>query len=248
MKLKLIASSLLIVSLTACQVNADSLVNLGSQSVQLATLNDAQVKQLSDKSCTQMDAEAKVAPDNNPYAIRLNKISQSLGDTINGTKINYKVYLTQDVNAWAMANGCVRVYSGLMDKMTDNEIQGVVGHELGHVALGHSKKAMQVAYGTQLARGAIAATTNATIASLTGSQLGDIAEQAINAQFSQKQEREADNFSFDYLVKKGINPIGLATAFEKLGGGEASLLSTHPSSSARSQNIRDRIAQMNQAK
>lgn len=99
MKLKLIASSLLMVSLTACQVNADSLVNLGSQSVQLATLNDAQVKQLSDKSCTQMDAEAKVAPDNNPYAIRLNKISQSLGDTINGTKINYKVYLTQDVNA-----------------------------------------------------------------------------------------------------------------------------------------------------
>ena len=38
--------------------------------------------------------------------------------------------MTSDVNAWAMANGCVRVYSGLMDMMNDNEIEGVLGHEL----------------------------------------------------------------------------------------------------------------------
>ena len=56
--------------------------------------------------------------------------------------------MTKDVNAWAMANGCVRVYSGLMDMMNDNEVRGVVGHEMGHVALGHTKKAMQVAYAT----------------------------------------------------------------------------------------------------
>ncbi|BBQ84581.1 hypothetical protein WP3W18E02_31100 [Klebsiella sp. WP3-W18-ESBL-02] len=46
---------------------------------------------------------------------------------------------TADVNAWAMANGCVRVYSGLMDLMNDNEVEGV---------LGHSRKAMQTAYAT----------------------------------------------------------------------------------------------------
>ncbi|MGQ7116108.1 M48 family metalloprotease, partial [Escherichia sp. TWPC-MK] len=50
---------------------------------------------------------------------------------------------TSDVNAWAMANGCVRVYSGLMDMMNDNEIEGVLGHELGHVALGHSLAEMK---------------------------------------------------------------------------------------------------------
>jgi len=42
-----------------------------------------------------------------------------------------------------MSNGCIRVYSGLMDMMTDSELRGVIGHEMGHVALGHSKKAMQ---------------------------------------------------------------------------------------------------------
>ncbi|SUH16520.1 lipoprotein [Salmonella enterica subsp. enterica] len=67
--------------------------------------------------------------------------------------------MTSDINAWAMANGCVRVYSGLMDLMTDNEIEGVLGHELGHVSLGHSRKAMQTAYATLAARDAISATS-----------------------------------------------------------------------------------------
>ncbi|WP_392558240.1 M48 family metallopeptidase [Orbus mooreae] len=248
MKLKFIAASLFALSLSACQTNGSNLLDLGSQSVQIAMLSDADVKTLSDQSCEQMDAQSTVAPSNNAYTVRLNKITQSLGNEINGTKINYKVYLTNDVNAWAMANGCVRVYSGLMDKMTDNEIQGVLGHELGHVALGHSKKSIQVAYGAQLARGAIAASSNSTIAALTQSQLGDLAENVINAQFSQKQETAADNYSFDFLVQKGIDPIGIATAFEKLGGGEASLLSTHPASSDRANNIRTKIAQLNKSK
>ncbi len=55
--------------------------------------------------------------------------------------------MAKDVNAFAMANGCIRVYSGLMDMMTDNEVEAVIGHEMGHVALGHVKKGMQVALG-----------------------------------------------------------------------------------------------------
>jgi putative metalloprotease len=62
--------------------------------------------------------------------------------------VNYKVYMAKDVNAFAMANGCIRVYSGLMDMMNDNEVEAVIGHEMGHVALGHVKKGMQVALGT----------------------------------------------------------------------------------------------------
>lgn len=244
MKLKLLTASLLAVTLSGCQSDANSLLDLGTQSIQIATLSDADVKTLSDQSCAQMDAQANIAPDSNAYTVRLNKIAKTLGNDVNGTAVNYKVYLTEDVNAWAMANGCVRVYSGLMDKMTDNEIQGVLGHELGHVALGHSKKAMQVSYGTQLARGAIASSSNTAIAALTQSQLGDLAESVINAQFSQKQETAADNYSFDFLVQKGINPLGIATAFEKLEGGEASLLSTHPASTDRAKNIRDKIAKM----
>ncbi|OCG03993.1 M48 family metallopeptidase [Gilliamella sp. wkB112] len=232
-------------SLVGCKsMNADDLTSLGMKSLKAATLSDNDVKSLSAQSCAQMDAQSKVAPANSAYTKRLNKIAKTLGNNINGTPISYKVYLTKDVNAWAMANGCVRVYSGLMDMMTDNEIQGVVGHEIGHVALGHSKKAMQVAYATEIARDAAAASGNAAVASVSKSQLGALAAAVVNSQFSQSQEKDADNYSFDFLVQKNINPAGLATAFDKLGGGNASLLSSHPSSADRAKNIRTKLADL----
>lgn len=151
------AALALATTLSGCQnFDANTLMQSGAQAYQAATLSDAQVKELSDKSCQQMDSEAQIAPASSTYAKRLSKISAALGDNINGTPANYKVYLTKDVNAWAMANGCIRVYSGLMDLMTDNEVEGVLGHEMGHVALGHSRKAMQLAYATTAARTAAA--------------------------------------------------------------------------------------------
>ncbi len=99
-----------------------------------------------------MDSKATLSPASSEYSKRLSKIAAALGDNINGQPVNYKVYETKDVNAFAMANGCIRVYSGLMDIMNDNEVEAVIGHEMGHVALGHVKKGMQVALGTNAVR------------------------------------------------------------------------------------------------
>ena len=55
-----------------------------------------------------MDSGNQVASKSSKYGKRLAK-SPALGNNINGTPVNYKVYMTSDVNAWAMANGCVRV-------------------------------------------------------------------------------------------------------------------------------------------
>ncbi|MFP5730990.1 M48 family metalloprotease, partial [Salmonella sp. 741265110_PST] len=171
---------------------------------------------------------------------------KALGNNIDGTPVSYKVYMTSDINAWAMANGCVRVYSGLMDLMTDNEIEGVLGHELGHVSLGHSRKAMQTAYATLAARDAISATSGVA-AQLSQSQLGDLAEGVINSAFSRSQESDADDFSYDLLKKRGINTQGLVTAFDKFAtmdaGHAKSLMDSHPASADRAQHMRDRIAE-----
>lgn len=232
--------------LAGCQaMDANTLVNLGAKSLQAASLDDGEIRALSDKSCQQMDGETQIAPANSAYTTRLNKIAKRLGNNINGVPVNYKVYMTKDVNAWAMANGCIRVYSGLMDLMTDNEVEGILGHEMGHVALGHTKKAMQVAYGTAIARDVIASTTSGVVAALTQSQIGDLTQKIINSQFSQTQELAADNYSFDFLTSKKIAPQGLVTSFEKLAkisGDQASIISTHPSSKKRADNIRQRIA------
>jgi metalloprotease len=237
-----------VAALAACSsvssLNPDALMQSGQLATQALTLTDNDVRTLSDKSCVELDKENKIAPASSPYTQRLNKISKQLGDNINGVPVNYKVYLTKDVNAWAMANGCVRVYSGLMDLMNDDEVRGVVGHEMGHVALGHTKKAMQVAYATSAAR-SVVASSSGVIASMSASQLGDLTEKFVNAQFSQSQETAADDYSFDAQKKKGLSPAGLVTAFQKLAtidGGKSSMLSSHPSSPARAKHIEDRIA------
>ncbi|WON77920.1 M48 family metallopeptidase [Serratia sp. UGAL515B_01] len=232
--------------LSGCQtLNTDALMQSGAQAFQAATLSNDDVKALSDKSCVEMDSNSQIAPANSIYVQRLNKIAAALGDNIDGTPANYKVYLTNDVNAWAMANGCIRVYSGLMDIMNDNEVEGVLGHEMGHVALGHTRKAMQVAYGTVALRTAVSS-AGGIVGSLSQSQLADMGEKLVNAQFSQKQEREADDFSFDLLRKRGLDPNGLITSFEKLSkleaGRKSSMFDNHPASEERAQHIRERIA------
>ena len=232
-------------TLTGCQnMDSNGLLSSGAEAFQAYSLSDEQVKALSDKACQEMDAKATIAPASSEYSKRLSKIAAALGDNINGQPVNYKVYQTKDVNAFAMANGCIRVYSGLMDLMNDNEVEAVIGHEMGHVALGHVKKGMQVALGTNAVRAA-AASAGGIVGSLSQSQLGDLGEKLVNSQFSQRQESEADDYSYDLLRKRGINPAGLATSFEKLAkleaGRQSSMFDDHPASEARAQHIRDRM-------
>ncbi len=224
--------------------NAEGLITAGKSAVQAATLSDADVMQLSERSCAELDGKSKIAGPKSKYALRLAKIVKNMPKAVEGVTINYKVYETKEVNAWAMNNGCVRVYSGLMDLMNDDEVRGVVGHEIGHVALGHSKKSMQVAYAAGAVRQAAAASGNSAVAALSSSDIGAIAEKLVNAQFSQAQETDADDYSFDLLTAAKLKREGLITAFEKLAklSDSNSMLSSHPSSSGRAQHIRDRIA------
>ncbi|MBN8414014.1 M48 family metallopeptidase [Halomonas cupida] len=232
--------------LSGCEnMSTDDMISTGLAGFDAATISDEEIQAMSAQACEQMDAESAIATPGSEYAQRLQRIADNLGHQIDGIPVSYKVYMTDDINAWAMANGCVRVYSGLMDMMTDNEIEGVLGHELGHVALGHSKKAMQTAYATSIARDAMAASGNGAVAALSSSQLGDLSEKFINAQFSQSQESDADNFSFDLLTDRGIPREGLLTGFEKfadMDGGESRLMSSHPGSKDRADNIRERLA------
>ena len=71
---------------------------------------------------------------------------------------------------------------------------------------------------------------NSAVAALTASEIGDLAEKLVNAQFSQAQETEADDYAFDLLTTAKLKRDGLVTAFEKLAklGDNSSMLSSHP--------------------
>lgn len=225
-------------------LGGNQLAGLGTKALQAASLSDQEVVALSNQSCAQMDQQNKVAATNNKYHQRLQRVAKPVVKDLNGQQPQFKVYLVQDVNAWAMANGCIRFYAGLMDKMNDDELRGVIAHEMGHVELGHSKRAMQTAYAISIARDAAALSGNQVVSALSGSQLGALTEQLLNAQFSQSQESAADDYAYDLLKVRKQNTRGLVTAFEKLAamdGGKGSIMSSHPGSSDRARRIQARI-------
>ena len=221
-----------------------------SKSVQALSLTDAQVQGLVGEYVHQLDAENTIAGPGDPYTVRLNRIAGA----INGRDgINIKVYKTTDVNAFAVADGSVRVYSGLMDIMTDEEVLGVIGHEIGHVKLNHTRKAFQAALLTSAVRDQLSS-QQGWVGTLSKSMAGDLFETLSSTQYSQKEEREADDYGYDFLKAHGLNPIAMALSFEKLkqmeaqaGGGSASgpilqLFSTHPELDSRIKRMKDRAA------
>ncbi|NRR29903.1 M48 family metalloprotease [Oxalobacteraceae bacterium] len=238
----------MLLSMLACTstnaVDFGGLVNSAGLAAKAATLSDAEVADLADKSCADLDRRNKIAAPGSKYAKRLATALKPLKmDKFNGKPLNAKVYLVSDVNAFAMDNGCIRVFAGLMDMANDDEIRGVVGHEIGHVLLGHSKKSMQTAYTLQAARGAAGAVST-TAATLSQSDLGDLGQKFIQAQFSQSQETDADDQSYGILYKEKLSRTGLVTMFQKLAkldGSGHSMFSSHPSSPDRAQHIQSRI-------
>lgn len=222
---------------------AKTVMDVGGDVAKGMTLSDADVARLGADSAQAYDEESEVAPASNAYAKRLAKLTQGYTD-IDGLKINYKVYLEDTINAFALPDGSVRVYSGLMNLMSDDELRFVLGHEIGHVKLGHTKARFRTAYLAQAARKGAAA-SGGVAAELATSELGDLVEAVIKAQHSQSNELESDGYGFELLKKKSVAPQAAVTALRRLetasGGAKADMLSSHPDSGKRAALIDKKI-------
>lgn len=214
------------------------------------TLTDEQMAAYVKESVDWMDKNNPVLPEDDPYTQRLRRLTDGI-TSADGIPLNFKVYHVIDVNAFACPDGSVRVFSSLMDIMDDDELMGVIGHEIGHVLKHHSKNAFKNQLLTGACKDAIAA-SNSKVAALTDSQLGSLSESLISAKYSQKQENEADDCGYDFLVQNGRNPLGMARSFEKLLSLEqqsgvkqsaiARMFSSHPDTQARIKHITERAA------
>lgn len=225
------------------QFNLSKAIGGAAKAVQAFTLSDQQMAAYVKESVDWMDKNNPVLPESSPYTQRLNRLVAGITQA-DGIPLNFKVYNVVDINAFACPDGSVRVFSSLMDIMDDDELLGIIGHEIGHVLKRHSKNAFK----TQLLTGAMKdaiASTGGVAAALTESQLGSLGEALINAKYSQKQEKEADNCGYDFLVQNGKNPWGMVMSFEKflqLEGDNAQtsnyfskMFSSHPDTKARIQ-------------
>ena len=240
------------------KINLDRAAKAAAKGAQSLTISDAEIIEYTNQYMKWMDANNPICGtadrDEGMKAVadRLEGIVSVIpADMIKEFNLNIRAYYVVDVNAFAAANGDIRMFAGLMDLLTDDEILAVVGHEIGHIVNRDTRDAFVTALRISALRDAAGAVGGNTVARLTDSQLGDLAEALGNAQFSQKQETEADAYGYEFLKKTGKAPDNMASALEVLlklqeeaGAPENSkfqrLFSSHPDLKNRIETLRKR--------
>ena len=133
-----------------------------------------------------------------------------------------------------------------MDIMDDDELLAIIGHEIGHVAGTDVKDAMKNAYLTSAAINAAGAVSR-EVSALSATELNELTQSFIGAQFSQRQELAADEYGFKTCIENGFSPYGMANSLNKLvelsQGAKAStvqkMFSSHPDSERRSKLMKE---------
>ena len=224
------------------------IISGAAKAYQAYTITDEDMAEYVKDYVAELDASSNVCKKSSKYSIRIKRLTKGL-TSANGISLNFKVYNTSDVNAFACPDGSIRVYSGLLDIMSDEEVLGIIGHEIGHIANRDSKEAFKNALITSaLMDGASAFSYKADV--FTSSILGQLSESFLNASYSRKQEYAADEYGYNFLKTHGKNPRAMAKALRKIKSlkenSESSyseallqLFSTHP-------NIDDRVTKMEQ--
>ena len=146
----------------------------------------------------------------------------------------YIIHNDSVLNAFCTPGGYIYVYTGLIKYLdSEDELAGVLGHEIAHADLRHSTEQMTKQYGVGLLFQLIFGSSS-TISSMAGS--------LVNLGFSRADETEADMQSVIYLNDTEYDARGAARFFEKLdaegnGRGQLQFLNTHPNPGNRVEKI-----------
>jgi predicted Zn-dependent protease len=157
-----------------------------------------------------------------------------------GTTFQWRIRILKDdttLNAFCTPGGYIYIYTGLMKFLeSEDQLAGVMGHEMAHADKRHSTESMTREYGIQTL-------INIIFGSDKG-QLVRIAAGLKSLQYSRANESQADEYSVIYLYPTAYNAYGAAGFFEKIiaqgGTNPPEFLSTHPNPDNRVQAIKDK--------
>jgi len=157
------------------------------------------------------------------------RIAAVTGQT--GFKWEFKVFESEQANAFCLPGGKVAVYTGLF-KFTSNdaELATVMGHEIAHAILRHGGERMGHGMIQQVGAGVIAASE---VDSGWLTAYGIAANYGAMLPYSREHEYEADQVGMLFMAKAGYDPHAAISFWKKFGktSGQSALgefLSTHP--------------------
>ncbi|MDN5788455.1 M48 family metallopeptidase [Pseudorhodobacter sp.] len=150
----------------------------------------------------------------------LERLMVRMATALDVPKITVNVYDAAPVNGLAAPDGRIYLTRGFIDRyrqgiVSAEEIASVVAHELGHVALGHTKRRMIDVTGQNAAFLLIASLLGRMIP-FVGVLIASHVTRALGAGLSRKDENEADAYASALLVKAGIGTGPQKSLFHKL--------------------------------
>lgn len=174
-------------------------------------------------------------------------------------KLKVHVYEIDPINGLAAPDGRIFITRGFMNKYRDGivdaeELASVIAHELGHVALGHSKRRMLDFAGANAIR-VVLMTVVGRFIPFVGVYIVNGLVSMLAARLSRQDEYEADAYASALLTKAGIGTAPQIAMFQKLdylsgksgGGGQLAWLMSHPKTEERIAAIRALNAKWNGA-
>jgi beta-barrel assembly-enhancing protease len=156
---------------------------------------------------------------------------------IDRSKLKIHVLNKDDINAFALPNGHLIIYSGLiLNSDNQEELAGVICHEIAHIELNHVMKKLVKEIGLSVLISMTTGNSGAEVIKETAKMLSSSA-------FDRSLEKEADIKAVDYLVNANLNPEPFADFLYKLSDTEheatkyLTWISTHPDSKDRAEYI-----------
>lgn len=192
--------------------------------------------------------------------VPLNEYLNAIGQSIvtyadqNGTPFTFFMVRDSAINAFALPHNFIGINAGLLlFTQREDELAGVLAHEIAHVSQRHIVRA--IADMKRLALPMAAAMIASAALAASSKQAGQAAmvgTMAASAQhqisFTRANEQEADRFGIQLLAKAGFDPKGMSDFFTKLerlvGSGNnqiPEMLLTHPRPESRAADTQDRI-------
>ncbi|MEL7167015.1 MAG: M48 family metalloprotease [Pseudomonadota bacterium] len=159
-------------------------------------------------------------------------------------RIRVHIYEIEPVNGLAAPDGRIFITRGFYNKFRAGEVSAaelasVIAHELGHVALGHSRRRMIDFSGQNALRTALAMVLSRFIPGV-GVWVANILTSLLAARLSRSDEYEADAYAAALLTKAGIGVTPQISLFEKLedltqnrAGAAPAWLLSHPKTAER---------------
>lgn len=211
---------------------------------EMAGYNTAALNQEAAQHYVQIVQQAKskqVLDVSSPTAQRVHRVFNRMrpyADQANRTGVPFQwqmnVIRSPEMNAWAMPGGKMAIYTGMVERLqlTDDEIAAVIGHEMTHALLEHSKKAI----GGQMLTG------------IDGNLVGLGSDLLADKPFSRYQENEADAGGVRLMALAGYNPQAAISVWQKMSraerGGSIAILSTHPAHQSRIASIQKMLPEV----